>query len=44
MNAVKEEEGLEPDQLLNKLMAGVNSFVGTAEQHYDLTIIVIKAT
>ena len=44
MNTVKEGGGLECDQLLNKLMADVNSFVGTAEQHDDLTIMVVKAT
>jgi hypothetical protein len=41
---LKEEGGLKPDQLLNKLMADVNSFVGKAEQRDNLTIIVIKAT
>ena len=39
---IKENQGLEAEAFLEKLVEDVNSFVGKAEQHDDLTIVVIE--
>ncbi len=41
MAVIKENKGLEAEAFLEKLIDDVNSFVGSAEQHDDLTIVVI---
>ncbi|MGW8161928.1 MAG: PP2C family protein-serine/threonine phosphatase, partial [Desulfobulbales bacterium] len=42
IEVIKENHGLEADRFLEKLIADINSFVGKAEQHDDLTIVVMK--
>jgi serine phosphatase RsbU (regulator of sigma subunit) len=37
-----EHKGLEAEAFLEKLVDDVNSFVGKAEAHDDLTIVVIE--
>jgi serine phosphatase RsbU (regulator of sigma subunit) len=39
---IKKNSGLDADPFLEKLIEDINSFVGKAEQHDDLTIVVIK--
>ena len=42
MTAIKDNRGLEAEPFLEKLVDDVNDFVGKAEQHDDLTIVVIE--
>ena len=42
LEVIKENNGLDADTFLAKLIDDINSFVGKAEQHDDLTIVVIK--
>jgi sigma-B regulation protein RsbU (phosphoserine phosphatase) len=42
LEVVKENRGLETEKFLQQLIDDINSFVGKAEQHDDLTIVVIK--
>jgi len=42
LEVIKENRGLKVDLFLEKLIEDINSFVGKAEQHDDLTIVVIK--
>ena len=42
LEVIKGNSGLDADIFLEKLINDINSFVGKAEQHDDLTIVVIK--
>jgi sigma-B regulation protein RsbU (phosphoserine phosphatase) len=42
LEVIKDNSGLDADIFLEKLIDDVNRFVGKAEQHDDLTIVVIK--
>ncbi len=42
LEVIKENKGLDAEPFLEKLVEDVNSFVGKAEQHDDLTIVVIQ--
>jgi serine phosphatase RsbU (regulator of sigma subunit)/CHASE2 domain-containing sensor protein len=42
LEVVKENRGLEAEKFLQHLIDDINRFVGKAEQHDDLTIVVIK--
>jgi sigma-B regulation protein RsbU (phosphoserine phosphatase) len=42
LEVIKDNNGLDADTFLAKLIDDINSFVGKAEQHDDLTIVVIK--
>ena len=42
IEVIKSNRGLDAEIFLEKLIDDVNSFVGKAEQHDDLTIVVIK--
>jgi serine phosphatase RsbU (regulator of sigma subunit)/CHASE2 domain-containing sensor protein len=42
LEVIKGNSGLDADKFLEKLINDINSFVGKAEQHDDLTIVVIK--
>jgi serine phosphatase RsbU (regulator of sigma subunit) len=42
LEVIKVNKGLGADKFLEKLIDDINSFVGKAEQHDDLTIVVIK--
>jgi serine phosphatase RsbU (regulator of sigma subunit)/CHASE2 domain-containing sensor protein len=42
LEVIKVNSGLGADKFLEKLIDDINSFVGKAEQHDDLTIVVIK--
>jgi sigma-B regulation protein RsbU (phosphoserine phosphatase) len=42
IEVIKEHRGLDAEIFLEKLIDDINSFVGKAEQHDDLTIVVIK--
>jgi len=42
LEVIKRNSGLDADRFLEKLINDINSFVGKAEQHDDLTIVVIK--
>ena len=42
MSVIKGNQGLEVEAFLEKLVDDVNDFVGKAEQHDDLTIVVIQ--
>ncbi len=42
LEVIKENRGLDAEVFLQKLIDDINSFVGKAEQHDDLTIVVIK--
>jgi sigma-B regulation protein RsbU (phosphoserine phosphatase) len=42
LEVIKGNSGLDAGMFLEKLIDDVNSFVGKAEQHDDLTIVVIK--
>jgi len=42
LEVVKENRGLETENFLQHLIDDINSFVGKAEQHDDLTIVVIR--
>jgi serine phosphatase RsbU (regulator of sigma subunit) len=42
LEVIKENKGNDADTFLEKLIDDINSFVGKAEQHDDLTIVVIK--
>jgi sigma-B regulation protein RsbU (phosphoserine phosphatase) len=42
IEVIKKNRGLDADKFLEKLIEDINSFVGKAEQHDDLTIVVIK--
>ncbi|MEN8232891.1 MAG: SpoIIE family protein phosphatase, partial [Thermodesulfobacteriota bacterium] len=42
LEVIKDNSGLDADTFLAKLIDDINSFVGKAEQHDDLTIVVIK--
>lgn len=42
METIDEGKGLEPDDLLEKLMKDVSGFVGDMDQHDDLTVVVVK--
>jgi serine phosphatase RsbU (regulator of sigma subunit) len=42
IEVIKEHQGLDAETFLEKLIDDINSFVGKAEQHDDLTIVVIK--
>jgi serine phosphatase RsbU (regulator of sigma subunit) len=42
IEVIKANQGLEVNTFMEKLIDDINSFVGKAEQHDDLTIVVIK--
>jgi len=42
LEVIKDNSGLDANTFLEKLIEDINSFVGKAEQHDDLTIVVIK--
>ena len=42
MEAVKGTEGLSAGELLDQVKASVDAFVGSAQQHDDLTVIVLS--
>jgi len=42
LEVIKENSGLDANPFMEKLIDDINSFVGKAEQHDDLTIVVIK--
>ena len=42
LDVIKRNGGLDAGKFLEKLIDDINSFVGKAEQHDDLTIVVIK--
>jgi serine phosphatase RsbU (regulator of sigma subunit) len=42
IEVIKEHKGLGAEVFMQKLIDDINSFVGKAEQHDDLTIVVIK--
>ena len=42
LEVIKENAGLDAETFLARLIDDINSFVGKAEQHDDLTIVVIK--
>ena len=41
LEVIKKNRGQKVDAFLEKLIEDINSFVGKAEQHDDLTIVVI---
>jgi sigma-B regulation protein RsbU (phosphoserine phosphatase) len=41
LEVIKENRGLDANTFLQKLIDDINSFVGKAEQHDDLTIVII---
>ncbi len=42
IEVIKEHRGLDAETFLEKLIDDINSFVGKAEQHDDLTIVIIR--
>jgi len=42
IEVIKEHKGLDAEVFMQKLIDDINNFVGKAEQHDDLTIVVIK--
>ena len=42
LSVIKDNQGLEVEAFLEKLVDDVNDFVGKAEQHDDLTIVVMQ--
>ena len=42
IEVIKEHKGLDAEAFMQKLIDDINNFVGKAEQHDDLTIVVIK--
>ena len=42
VDIIKKSRGLDVNSFLEIIIEDINSFVGKAEQHDDLTIVVIK--